>query len=199
MDKLQPAIERWVGYVIDWESTAAWAQAFGAIFAILISTAVAIYVPLRMRDIEERGSVQRAINNLIISIGLTRATWIGLKQIIDGSGFAEHTPRVIGGEVHAARGSLAEVPRNMCLGSAFSAVSQVQAKLLLLEEMCAAMLSAGGQWRTTADSIDFNGIAAELSEVSADLAYANPRKIGGHWMIATPGDESELSRIKVKG
>lgn len=76
MNLLQNLIEQLVGYPVDWESTAAWVQASGAIVAL----AIAIEIPRRAK-----ASERRTFRNTILAYATAIKDGVRAAAILDGT------------------------------------------------------------------------------------------------------------------
>lgn len=134
---------------IDWP---AWVQAVGSVVAIIASSGLALWVPTHIHHKSEKNVVQRAINALIVGIGLTDAAVRGLITVLEVNQFSDHTVRTIDGFIKSARRALSLVPDSMHLGSAYTCVGSCEVHLATVEELI-AMLRNGASPSDARDAL----------------------------------------------
>jgi hypothetical protein len=103
MNYIQAWIESALAYPVDWDATAGWAQAVGSLLAIAASAFFAIWVPLHIRDRDQREAVGRDIR-LTIAAGVRLEAYVGtLARRPAGDGFPRALPIFIDGEMESVR------------------------------------------------------------------------------------------------
>ena len=195
MNLLEAATEALVGYPIDWPATAGWVQAWGSIAAILASSAVAVLVPIHMKRLDERTIVQRAINTLIVGVGLTDAAIQATLQTLGAMTFEEHTKVIVRRQIMSARAALDAVPRSMFLVGAFEYVAGCDLHLVTLEHIIESVGGVSLKARSRAKEA-LEAILPDVERISDAAAKLSPKRFDGIWMIYCPEDQPLIDEAR---
>jgi hypothetical protein len=121
------------------EGQAAWVQAVGSIAAILASSAFAIWVPLRMRDLEGRDLARRSLNNLIFVAGALESIWRSMKTTVEKSQYSSGARALLESQMAGVRALLSEVHRHTLGPDALLALGMFEMQFPAIESALSAI------------------------------------------------------------
>lgn len=121
------------------QGVAGWAQAVGAVLAILFSSLFAVFAPLYLRDVEGRTTADRAIKNMILSCDLILDLSEMLRATHERGAAAAGTSVLVGTQVASIRGLLGEAPRSALGPTAILVTHALYANLFVIESAFAAL------------------------------------------------------------
>lgn len=173
---------------IDWP---AWVQAVGSIVAILVSVAIAVWVPIHARSAEGKDAADRALLSLVAASRLEIAAWRGLDIILSRKKFRPYTAAFVRAQITQVRSLLAAAPIH-CLGSAANAaVNHLSLQAAHLE-----LLVSGLPEGASGDDarVAIRAAIQELSEELTELESMRLVKVHGHWIADTPPTAASRSR-----
>jgi hypothetical protein len=167
---------------------AAWAQVYSSAFAILASGGLAIWVPIHMRHLEEKAVVQRAINCLVVGVGLTHSAWDSVQQVVDARDFHDKTPRMIEENVASARAALGQIPYSVMLGTTLMVMSRCTLALQTLQIGAETWLKAPDP-SAAAARFPYKTMLDQIEDAMVLVEHTRPARIDGTWMIYSPEDD----------
>jgi len=168
---------------IEWRSdvAAAWVQAVGSIIAIFASTAVAIFAPLYLRDVEAKGAALHAFRNSVNAGAMVIGAWKALRMIYEQRKMNAGTSSTMGSQIAAFHTILAEIPRHLLGPDALLAIGLFESHAVTLTEAIPHMLAS--QDDPNSDALPFDELEAHLEERLIAFDGMGPVKIGGVWIV----------------
>ena len=173
---------------------AAWMQAILSVVAIGASSFFALWVPLHLRDLGERDTVQRAINTLAMMAGTTHSAWDSMRQILQGNAWNGRSGALIRDSIDRAFVMANLVPASMQLGEALTVIARCRSRLVILNELV-SKLDATASDRQQLQRTPLAEVLRELEATIQICSQMRPIKLAGSWMIFAPGDTEDHPEI----
>lgn len=173
---------------------AGWVQAVFSVVAILASSFFAFWVPLHLRALSERDTVQRAINSLLMLVSTTHSAWDSALHILRNNEWGRRSGALIRDSIARATAMADLVPPSMQLGEALTAVARCRSRLIVLGEFVSALEEAGNQ-QEIAVQMPFHDVLGELEETLNICGDMKPLLVAGSWMIFAPGDVADHAEV----
>jgi hypothetical protein len=171
------------------EGQAAWAQAIGAVVAILASAGFAIWVPLHMRSIEDVALCHRAKRSLLRGYELLTGMVVAARELHAELRVNDETLRLWEVKVRQLRMLLDAVPRTSLGFAAVAIIDDLDQRCVVVGTLLAAAAKGPRD--------DLDGIAADLlielqQEYDIAKRLAVMRDAGGR-ILELPDDDPALA------
>ena len=165
---------------VDWP---AWVQAVGSIMAILVSTLLAIWVPVWVRRVEDRSKADVAQRQLIQAIDLLAEHIYGLRTYVQDPRGDLQGPvirSVIETGFGQCRRMIEGVPTTMLGYAAYSVANAALQRIGLLQLI---LLAEKGTRLMLSENLRLDATLAELNAWRAGLRKMEPVWRGGSWQL----------------